>query len=343
MKLSYSGTSDVDDEIYALIEKAGCGNGFEHTKRVRDMIITALKLAQDGADSLDVKILDTALKEIRYSYKVFAPYSQVKKVSIFGSARTKKEDPNYILAEQFAKRLVEFGFMIITGGGGGIMEAAQKGAGRERSFGINISLPFEQKPNKIIAGDPKSINFHYFFARKLFFLKETSAIALFPGGFGTFDEGFEALTLLQTGKRSLVPMFFIDNDGGEYWNELVTFFRKQLLERKMITEDDFNLFTVTGDIEAAALEILRFYHNYHSMRYVGKTLVLRLKYPVKTKLLEELNEQFSDVLSKGKIKKIKPLEEEYDEPESLNYHRIAFAFNRRSFGRLREMIDFLND
>ncbi len=342
MKLSYRNSSDIDKEIYALIEKIGCDDRFQHKKRIRDMILTALKLAQDGADLLDVKILDTALKEIRYSYKVFAPYRQVKKVSIFGSARTLSDDLNYQLAEQFAKRLVEFGFMVITGGGGGIMEAAQKGAGKERSFGINISLPFEQKPNSIIAGDPKSINFHYFFARKLFFLKETSAIALFPGGFGTFDEGFEALTLLQTGKRSLVPMFFIDHEDGGYWNELVSFFKKQLLEKKMITEDDFNLFTVTGDIEAAALEILRFYHNYHSMRYIGKTLVLRLKYPVNAELLSELNENFSDILSKGTIRSVKPYEEEFDEQDTLNFHRIAFSFNRRSFGRLREMINLLN-
>jgi uncharacterized protein (TIGR00730 family) len=324
----------------ALIEQliAQHGGG-ENAEMVADMIRAALRLLDDRADRLDVKVMAAALKELRYASKVFAPYRGQRKVTVFGSARTQPSADEYQQAVAFAKAAVARGFMVITGGGEGIMGAAQRGAGRENSFGLNIRLPFEQEPNEEIAGDAKLIQFKYFFTRKLCFIKESDALALFPGGFGTHDEAFEALTLMQTGKSQPKPVVFIDRPRGTYWKTWWRFVEDQLLDRGLIDRDDLALFKVTDDIGEACDEIVNFYRNYHSSRYVKDLLLLRVRHPVTDSLLATLNDRFADICQNGeKFRAAPPLgDEEYPE-----LHRIAFPFNRADFGRLRRVIDVIN-
>jgi uncharacterized protein (TIGR00730 family) len=318
-------------------------NGGENADLAAEIIETALRLLDDKADRLDVKVITSALRELRYSSRVFTPYREKRKVTIFGSARTRPEAPEYQQAEAFGKAIVERGFMVITGGGEGIMGAGQRGAGREHSFGLNIRLPFEQEPNDEIAGDPKLIHFKYFFTRKLCFMKESDAIALFPGGFGTHDEGFEALTLMQTGKSQPKPLVFIDRPRGHYWKTWWRFVEDQLLDAGLIGKEDLALFKVTDDVEEACAEIADFYRNYHSSRYVKDGLLLRVKHPVTESLLQTLNDRFAGIcLRGGKFQKAAPLPEEEREAGLANLHRITFPFNRSSFGRLRTVIDTLN-
>ena len=250
--------------IQQLIQQHGGG---ENADLIEDIIETALRLLDDKADRLDTKVITSSLKELRYASKIFAPYRGTRKVTIFGSARTKPESAEYKQAVAFGKAIVKHGYMVITGGGEGIMGAAQRGASREKSFGLNIRLPFEQDPNIEIAGDRKLINFKYFFTRKLCFIKESDAIALFPGGFGTHDEGFEALTLMQTGKSQPKPLLFIDRPRGNYWKTWWRFVEDQLLDEGLISKEDLALFKVTDDVEEACEEITRFYSNYHSYRH----------------------------------------------------------------------------
>jgi uncharacterized protein (TIGR00730 family) len=315
----------------------------ENADLVEDIIETVLRLADDGPDRLDEKVVNSALRELRYAAKVFTPYREKRKVSVFGSARTKPDAPEYRQAEAFGKAIVERGFMVITGGGEGIMGAAQRGAGRENSFGLNIRLPFEQEPNEAIAGDPKLINFKYFFTRKLSFVKESDAIVLFPGGFGTHDEGFEALTLMQTGKAQPTPLVFVDRPRGNYWKTWWRFVEDQLLDANLISKDDLALFKVTDDIEEACDEITRFYANYHSSRYVKDDLVMRVRHPVTESLLRTLNDRFAGICVKGGLfRGSVALPEEENEPELAQLHRVVFPFNRSNFGRLRSVIDVVN-
>jgi uncharacterized protein (TIGR00730 family) len=326
--------------IEQLIQQHG---GSDNADLVEDIIETALRLADDKADRLDVKVINSALKELRYASKIFAPFRGQRKVTVFGSARTKPESPEYQQAVAFGKAIVEHGFMVITGGGEGIMGAAQRGAGRDKSFGLNIRLPFEQEPNIEIAGDRKLINFKYFFTRKLCFIKESDAIVLFPGGFGTHDEGFEALTLMQTGKSQPKPLVFVDRPHGNYWKTWWRFVEDQLLDEALISKEDLSLFKVCDDVEEACKEITQFYSNYHSCRYVKDAMVLRVKYPVTENLLRTLNARFSDIcLNGGQYRAAGPLPEEENEPELKDLHRIVFPFNRTNFGRLRSLIDVVN-
>jgi uncharacterized protein (TIGR00730 family) len=326
--------------IEQLIQQHG---GSDNADLVEDIIETALRLADDKADRLDVKVINSALKELRYASKIFGPFRGQRKVTVFGSARTKPESPEYQQAVAFGKAIVEHGFMVITGGGEGIMGAAQRGAGRDKSFGLNIRLPFEQEPNIEIAGDRKLINFKYFFTRKLCFIKESDAIVLFPGGFGTHDEGFEALTLMQTGKSQPKPLVFVDRPHGNYWKTWWRFVEDQLLDEALISKEDLSLFKVCDDVEEACKEITQFYSNYHSCRYVKDAMVLRVKYPVTENLLRTLNARFSDIcLNGGQYRAAGPLPEEENEPELKDLHRIVFPFNRTNFGRLRSLIDVVN-
>ncbi|MGZ5479501.1 MAG: LOG family protein, partial [Candidatus Aminicenantales bacterium] len=237
-----------------------------------DLMVAITRLARDGADRGDLKLLTSSFKELRYAFKVFAPYQGIRKVSIFGSSRTPAGHPDFLQAVDFARRMRERHWMIITGAGDGIMGAGQSGAGRAASFGVAIRLPHEQRTNVVIADDAKLINFKYFFTRKILFLKEASAIALFPGGFGTQDEGFESMTMIQTGKNNLIPVVLIDAPGGTYWQHWRTYLKAELLHNGMITEQDMNLFKLTDNIDEAVDEILGFYRRYHSMRYVGPLL-----------------------------------------------------------------------
>lgn len=314
-----------------------------HAALMRELLAGLLKLHEAQLDLLDVKIVNRAVKELRHAFSVFHGYRGRKKVSIFGSARTPSDDPNYQLAHQFSQAIVREGFMVITGGADGIMRAAQEGAGREHSFGVNIMLPFEQGPNSTIADDPKLITFKYFFTRKLMFQKEANAIALFPGGFGTHDEGFEILTLAQTGKSDPQPIVCLQAPGCDYWDDWAGFITRQLLHRKLINEEDLALFTIVTSAEAAVSYILRFYRRYHSMRFVGRQLAMRLKQPISPEQLEQIREHFSDLLSDGTFEQSGPLEEELDEPSIRELPRLVFNFNRRSAGRLRQLIHRLND
>ena len=321
--------------------------GLSHAEFVAELAAeiagTADKLVQDEVGVADLKLLNAALKEMRYAFRVFARYRGIRKVSTFGSARTPPDHPAYRQAHEFARRIAdEHGYMVITGAGGGIMRAANEGSGRERSFGINIRLPFEQAPNEFIHRDPKLVNFKYFFTRTLMFVKEADAIALFPGGFGTHDEGFEALTLLQTGKSKLVPVVFVDAPGGRYWKQWRDYVVDHLLNESLISPADMRLFKVTDDVAEAVAEITSFYRRYHSSRYVGDRLVLRLAAPLSEVRLASLNEEFADIVLGDPIAQTAALPEEAGEPEIAHLPRLVFTFGRRHFGRLRMLIDAIN-
>ena len=307
---------------------------------IRQMVVSALRLMRDDASTGDMKLINSALKELRHSFSVFGPYKHVRKVAVFGSARTEPGHPDWEQARSFAERMVAEGWMVITGAGDGIMGAAQGGAGREASFGVNIRLPLEQDANVVIAGDPKLINFRYFFTRKVVFVKEAHAIALFPGGFGTHDEGFEALTLMQTGKGEILPVVFVDAPGGSYWREWIAYLSSHLRGRGMIGEEDLSLFRVTDDLDTAVEEIAGFYRNYHSSRYVDDLLVLRVRRGPDPEQLDALNSEFSDILAGGKIEVRPVLPREAGEVD--HYPRVTLRFNHIRIGRLRQLIDRLN-
>jgi uncharacterized protein (TIGR00730 family) len=310
---------------------------------VAEIIANALKLLRDQTNRGDVKLINKSFKELRYALKIFAPYRDVRKVSIFGSARTPETHDDYKAAARFGKLMADAGWMVITGAGGGIMAAGHGGAGAEPSFGLAIRLPFEQLTNVHIANDPKLINFKYFFTRKLIFLRSSHAIALFPGGFGTMDEGFEVLTLVQTGKSVPVPMVFVDRPGGDFWQSWQDYVKKHLLGGKLIGEDDLHLYKITDNVEEAAKEVRHFYSNYHSLRYVREDVVLRLQRKPTEQQLAQINERFSDLCIKGQIRLGEALPVERDEPALRTLPRLIFTFNRKDHGRLRLLINFLND
>jgi hypothetical protein len=309
---------------------------------VREMIETCLKLLRDGTRLGDVKLLNAALRELRYAFKIFTPYRAVRKVSVFGSARLAQDSPPSRTAREFARRITAEGFMVITGAGHGIMQACQEGAGRGRSFGVNIRLPFEQAPNEFINKDPKLLTFRYFFTRKLIFIKEADAAVLFPGGFGTHDEAYECLTLVQTGKSRPMPIVFLDAPRGTYWKTWKRYVEDHLLRQRLISPEDLSLFKVTSSVDEAVEEMTRFYRVYHSARTVGRLLVLRLMREIPATLVKALGRDFADIVTSGTIEQRPALAEELDEPEIAALPRLVFHFNRTNFGRLRELIDRLN-
>ena len=301
------------------------------------------KLVRDNAALGDVKILARVLKELRYAFKIFTPYRQHRKVTVFGSARTKPDHPGYQQSVEFGRRMAALGWMVVTGAGGGIMEGAHVGAGRDMAMGVNIMLPFEQAANPIIDKDHKLINLKYFFTRKLLFVKEVSAIALFPGGFGTQDECFETLTLVQTGKHELLPVVCIDDPGNDYWRKWRRYLHDELLSEGLISPEDMSLFKVTNSVDAAIEEILHFFRAYHSMRFVRNQLVLRFNLPVSDDLLTRLNDEFSNLLESGRIERTTAHRLESDEPEAIDLPRLTLNFDRKKVGRLRQMVDVIND
>lgn len=304
--------------------------------------MTALKMARDGMGTADLKLMSRSLKEMRYAAKVFADYREFRKVCVFGSARTLPTEPEYQVAEEFARLMVAEGFMVITGGGDGIMGAAQRGAGREHSFGLNIRLPFEQRANETIYGDPKLINFNYFFTRKLNFVKETHALALFPGGFGTMDEGFESLTLMQTGKARIFPVVMVDRPNGTYWETWMKFLTEHLYKLGLIGEEDFYLFKIVHNAGEAVAEIMQFYKIYQSARWVGDQLVLRLRTRLSAAAVAELNQKFADLVRAGEIRQGTALRQEKNEPAIWELPRLILTPHRRAFGRFRQLIDAIN-
>jgi uncharacterized protein (TIGR00730 family) len=309
---------------------------------IDEIKLSADKLAKDHASRGDVKLLSRTLRELRYAFKVFAPYRTFRKVTIFGSARTKPDHPAYQQAVEFGRQIARHRWMVVTGAAGGIMEAGHVGASREHSMGLNILLPFEQSANPVIAGDAKLVHMKYFFTRKLMFVKESDAICLLPGGFGTLDEGMEVLTLLQTGKRDLVPVVLLDEPGGDYWATLETFIQKHLLAKGLISPEDLYLYKRTDRVEEAVEEILSFFRVYHSMRFVHGKLVLRLNRRPSEAVLAAIQTQFAEILASGRFEITGPLPEERDETTLADLPRLVFQYNRYNQGRLRQLIDFLN-
>lgn len=309
---------------------------------IEGLVENALKLGRDDAEIADLKLFNRALGEMRYAARLFSQYEDRRKVAVFGSARTRPEAGEYQAAREFSRLIVEAGYMVITGGGDGIMGAAQEGAGAENSFGLNIRLPFEQKPNATIAGDPKLINFRYFFTRKLNFVKETHAVVLFPGGLGTLDEGFETLTLIQTGKAQIIPLVMVDKPNGHYWETWRRFLDNDLFENGLISESDFHLFRLTADPAEAVAEIEQFYSNFESYRWVKERLVVRIKQRLTAGAIRELEQKFEDMLQGGGISQCGPLEEEKEDAHLEHLHRLVFVPKRNDFGRLRQFIDALN-
>jgi uncharacterized protein (TIGR00730 family) len=311
-------------------------------EQIEQIYETAEKLRRDQPSLGDTKILSRALRELRYAFKVFAPYRSRRKVVIFGSARTPPEKPSFQTGVELGRAMADAGWMVVTGAGNGIMEAGHIGAGRENSMGLNIMLPFEQSSNPVIAGDPKLVTMKYFFTRKLMFVKECDAMVLLPGGFGTLDEGLEVLTLLQTGKRDIVPLIFMDAPGGDFWKPFLKFVQDKLLGDRMISPDDQSLFSYSDNVAEVVRELKTFYRVYHSMRYVKKYLSLRLHKPIGSELLAKIQAQFSGILSGGEFVAGAALPEESDEPNLIALPRLIFQFNRRSLAKLRQLIDLIN-
>jgi hypothetical protein len=313
----------------------------QHGELIAQSLTTLLRISGDEIERLDWKILNASLQDMERAFSVFYPYRHVRKIAIFGSARIAPETDEYDMAKAFAQCVTAQGYMVITGAGGGIMQAGNEGAGDGNSFGLNIQLPFEQGANPFINDDPKLIPFKYFFTRKVFFLKESDALALFPGGFGTQDEAFECLTLSQTGKSAPVPLVLIDKPGGSYWHDWADYIDKQLLKRGLISPDDPSLYTITEDINVACNAISSFYQVYHSSRYVGTKLVLRLKSELSDEAVEELNDRFSDILVSGRIVKSRALPQEAQD-ETFELPRLLLYFNQRDLGRLYQLIAAIN-
>lgn len=314
----------------------------ENRAQLTNIFMRAVELASDSAGRLELKIVENVLRELTQAFKVFAPYNNVKKITIFGSARTAVGDPLYARAREVAQEMAEAGWMVVTGGGPGIMAAATEGAGRERAFGVNIRLPKEQNANVYIEGDSKLVEMRYFFTRKLMLLKESHGFCVFPGGFGTLDELFELLTLVQNGKRHLAPIVLLDERGGEYWQAWESFVKQQLLVQSYIGAEDLNLFRIAANPVETRTEMLGFYRNYSSLRFVGKQLVLRVRRAPADERLEELSAQFADICEGGLVRS-RPLPVEEREGDELELERLVTRFDRVRYGRLRELIDALND
>ncbi|MGB5711964.1 MAG: LOG family protein [Waterburya sp.] len=339
MDFSSSNSETLDLQLKELLANLAI---HPHRELIQRSLAVLLRIAESDTERLNWKIITASLEDLEQGFKKFYPYRHTRKISIFGSARTSPQQAEYKLAVDFARCMTESGFMVITGAGGGIMQAGNEGAGRDNSFGLNISLPFEQGANSAIDGDDKLIHFKYFFTRKLFFLKESDAIALFPGGFGTQDEAFETLTLCQTGKYGPVPLILVDQPGGDYWHSWNDYICKQFLPKGLISPEDPSLYTITDRLDVACQTIRDFYRVYHSSRYVGKLFVMRLKLKLPKVAVEQLNQEFADLLSQGEIKQSNALAEEQEDLAIINLPRLIFYFNQISLGRLYQLIYKIN-
>jgi uncharacterized protein (TIGR00730 family) len=331
--------SDLKNNLAATIDLLPT---LPNGKWIQRALESILHMSQTEIDRLDWKILSASIEDMERAFETFYPYRHIRKVAIFGSARTSETAPEYQLAQDFAHLITQQGFMAITGGGGGIMAAANAGAGADNSFGLNISLPYEQGANPYIAGDPKSIVFKYFFTRKLFFLRESDAVALFPGGFGTQDEALETLTLCQTGRYGPVPLVLIDRPGGAYWRDWDSYLRQHLAATGLIGTADLSLYTITDDVRVAAEIIQNFYQVYHSSRFVGDEFVIRLKVAISDRDLDLLNREYADLVISGKIVQVRAALADELKDDTANLPRLVFKYDRRDFGRLYQMIGKIN-
>ena len=333
---------EVQDRIVDLIETVAPNSDEYDAKLVRELITAGLKLIPDGRDTGELKLMAAALKEMRYAYRVFGQYPTQHKVTIFGSARTPEDHPDYVAAVEFSREMSQRGWMSITGAGDGIMKAGHEGPGREGSFGVAIRLPFETTANEVIAGDEKLIHFRYFFTRKLMFLSQAEAVVCFPGGFGTLDEAYETLTLVQTGKASMIPIVLVEGEHGDkgYWESWDRFTRGELLERGWISPEDPGLYYVAPSTAAAADHITQFYRVYHSSRYVRDDLVIRVKRPLSDEAIETLNDEFASLVKKGRITQRGAYSVENDH---LDLPRVCFTHTRHHFAVVRRLIDRINE
>ncbi|NQY73474.1 MAG: TIGR00730 family Rossman fold protein [Candidatus Margulisbacteria bacterium] len=325
--------------IQEFVDEYGKDN---NEKYLADALFSLIKMAKEHHDSLDWRLIRTFLNELRDSFKVFTPYRDIRKVCMFGSARTKPQDPEYKMAELFAKKITHEKYMVITGAGSGIMEAGNKGAHKDKSFGVNINLPFEQDANPYIAFDTKLVSYKYFFTRKLMFTKESDAAVLFPGGFGTLDEGFESLTLIQTGKSKPRPVLLMSTPDNMFWEQWVKTIKKQLLEQGLISEQDLKLFKIVKNVDEAVNIILNFHRIYHSVIFSDGYCIIRLNQSLSDNNIQELNDLYKDIIISGKITSAGPLPIEKRFKEFLDKPRLGFNFDNFSFGRLTQMIDTIN-
>jgi uncharacterized protein (TIGR00730 family) len=336
-----TGNPELDGLLDQLVDAVGVT---ANRDQVLDMLTTVVRLAHDDADRLDLKIANAALKEMREGFELFARYRDHRKITMFGSARTLPSDPLYAQARDLASVFAAHDWDIVTGAGPGIMAAGLEGAGTDHSFGINIRLPFEQEANEFIASDPKLVHMKYFFTRKLLLIKESDAYVVLPGGFGTLDEAFELLTLLQTGKAMPAPIVMLEVPGGTYWRAWEEWVAAEVEARNLINPNDRLFYRITDSVEGAASEILNFYRNYHSLRFVGDILVIRLQAPPKPDEVAALSEEFGDIVTSGGIEILdRPLPPEARGEDFPDLPRVALRFDRMSYGRLRMLIDALND
>ncbi|HEX3566336.1 MAG TPA: LOG family protein [Acidimicrobiales bacterium] len=339
-----SGPDQPAEDAFELLvaELGGPSSSRAQRSLYRSMLATVRELAQENADVIDLKIADAALAEMSEAFRVFRPFREAKKMTVFGSARTAPDDPAYAHTRELARSMAEAGWMVVTGAGPGIMAAGMEGAGTDRSIGVNIRLPFEGGANTFIAQDPKLVEMRYFFTRKLMLIKESDGYAVLPGGFGTLDEAFELLTLLQTGKAAPAPVVLLDTPGGDYWHEWDQFLERAVATRGLISPDDRSLFTMTDDITVATEELTGFYRNYQSIRWVGDLLVIRMLVTPSPSELAGLNDRFGDIVAGGVIRSTKPLPPERAGNDHLDQPRLALRFDKFHYGRLRQLIDAVN-
>ncbi|MDD2851201.1 MAG: TIGR00730 family Rossman fold protein [Desulfuromonadaceae bacterium] len=340
MELSFSRSNDrIDQIIEQLVETSG---GIYHPSIIKEMILATLKIGQDVDYLADLKLINRTLREMRYTAKVFGPYRNRKKVTIFGSARTEKSDEMYKKCVRFSRSLAENNYMVITGGGPGIMQAGNEGAGSDNSFAVNIRLPFEQKPNPIMYRNPRLVTYKYFFNRKVAFVKESDAIVVFPGGFGTLDEAMEVFTLIQTGKTAPKPLILMDDQDG-YWERFLNFIKESLLVNGFISGEDFSLFTITKNEQEALQAINTFYSVYHSLRFIENRLVIRLLHTLTPKQLAILTEEFPELIEEGnQIHCCDAYPEEGDEPDLAHLPRVSLLFDHHHYGLLVAFINRIN-
>ena len=332
-------TQEIESLVSDLLDKSEIKL---NRRLIAELVKESLQLGNDATSTLNLKIASAAIAEMREAFAMFAPFSERKKVTIFGSARTTKNDPVYKQTQAVAAKLASDGWMVVTGAGPGIMEAGMSGAGREMSIGVSIRLPFETSANEVIAGDEKYVAMRYFFTRKLMLVKESQAFICVPGGFGTLDEMFELLTLSQTGKGNPVPIVVLDLPNDPFWGDLDSFIKKTLLPRKLVSEQDLALYRICSSVDEAVSEIDKFYSVYNSMRFVGKRLVLRLNRQISDAHLSKLNKDFSDICMNSSLERITATKAEIDDKDLPDKPRLAFQFARRDFGRLRQLIDAIN-
>jgi uncharacterized protein (TIGR00730 family) len=334
-----TGHAELDERIQDLLSAAAIS---EDRDLVFEMVVSAVRMGREATDRGDLKLVNSALKELRHTFFTFEPYQEVAKVSIFGSARVEPDQPAYGVARDFGARMVDEGWMIISGAGPGIMEAAIEGAGADAAFGVNIVLPFEASTSRLLDHDPKLINYRYFFTRKLTFVKESKAFALLPGGFGTMDEAFELLTLMQTGRSAICPVVLLEPEGGTYWQTWTAFVERELLDRGLVNATDLDLVRRCATVDEAVGEITTFYRRYHSMRYVGRRLVVRLRTDVTDDELRILNRDFADIVVRGEIERSPASDSEREDGDVPDLPRLAFQFDRWHYARLRHLINALN-